>query len=243
MQSAESLHSEIVASDLRPAVEELAQALTQHARGALLGITLYGRCVSERFGGPLAAITSVAVVREIDIDVLRQIAEQADRLARLRVAAPLMMTPAGIAASRDTFPLELLEIQDFHDTLWGADHFSAIELAAEHVRLAVERELKQIGVVLRQAVLSAGGRDHDLSFAVEHIVERAMRALRGLLWLRGRRGPLDRVTVTAEVARIAAVELPGLAAAARQPKFFDFAAFRLLYDDIERLAKLSDGLR
>ena len=67
------------------------------------------------------------------------------------------MTPAYLSGSVDSFPLELLEIQQRRAVLWGDDYFADLKLDQADVRLQCERELKRILLGMRQGLLASGG--------------------------------------------------------------------------------------
>src|SRR5687768_14302302 len=80
-------------------------------------IALFGPALSG--GRPGRPVDNVLVLADDDLGAVRRLAAAGPRLRAQGVAAPLIMTRAAIAASRDTFPLELLDIQQCHRTLAG----------------------------------------------------------------------------------------------------------------------------
>ena len=69
------------------------------------------------------------------------------------------MTPDYIRSSVDTFPLELIEIQQMHLTLFSEVSFDELTFQDGHVRLQCERELKALLIGLRQVLLASAGEE------------------------------------------------------------------------------------
>lgn len=242
MTTETQLHLGGVRADRRDEAAELAGLISSLAGPSLLGLTVFGSCVSAEFGGAAGRLTSVAVLDRINLDQLAEMAEHGQRLARLDIAAPLIMTPASIDRSRDTFALELVELIQFRATVLGRDYFDSIAIEPEHLRLQIERSFKQMLIDLRQGILYSVGREGLLSEVVESIGERLIRALRGLLWLRGKRDPMSRSHVVAASAILAKGDLSGVREAATDKMVHDWDELKLLYGELERLAAFSDEM-
>lgn len=220
-----------------PKFSELVQELTAEN---LRGLTLFGPVLDPGYSaaGDVPA-SSVLVLGRMDLLLLRRLAEHGPFLGRSRIAAPLVMTPDYIAESRDTFPLELLEIHQRHETLLGEDHFARLELDDEHLRLQCEREMKRILIRLRQGLLAAEGRDDFLVELERDIALHLLRTIRGLLWLKGQRDfqPADRTLVAC--AQMAGRPLVGIRAAVQPDAEGSWDEFTALYHDAEALAALA----
>ena len=91
--------------------------------------------------------------------------------------------------SRDTFPLELLEIVQRHVDVHGPDYFDQLDFEPAHVRLQCERELKVIEIQLQRGLLMAAGDERSLGRLGGHLGQTLLRILRGLAWLAGDRQP------------------------------------------------------
>jgi hypothetical protein len=93
------------------------------------------------------------VLTDFDLGVLDRVAQRGRLLGNKRVHAPLIMTPDHIEDSRDSFALELIEIQSLHKVVFGSSPFTPLRFNAADVRLQCERELKSALVHMRH-----GGR-------------------------------------------------------------------------------------
>ncbi len=225
-----------ISSRLRTGLSRLVELVTREARENLAGLTLYGEAIGPDGDAGLRAATTVLVLHRADLPLLRRMAESGPSLAAKDIAPPTIMTPAYIRDSLDTFPLELIEIQQRRITLCGEDYFKTIAPHAEHVRLQCERELKIILIRLRQGLLAAGAREDFLSDLELDVGDHLARTLRGLAWLHGRREALPREGLLREAEQLVGANLPGARGAVLGRGEHGWAEFQTLYEDVERLA-------
>jgi hypothetical protein len=201
-------------------------------------LTVFGSVLIDGFNVNRDTVRSVLVVERTELPLLRRLADRGARLGKTGVAAPLIMTPDHIRTSLDTFPLELLEIQQQHVTLFGQDYFSELTLDNAHVRLQCERELKRILIAMRQGLLASAGRERLVSVMEKDAADDLARTLRGLLWLKGRKDFRDATVVVTEIETLTTRKLPGVRTALRSATSSGWADFDLLYRDVETLGEI-----
>jgi len=201
-------------------------------------LTLFGPILSGEFDARRHVVSSVLVLDRVDLALLRRLAVYGPKLARNGVAAPLVMTPEYIQASLDTFPLELIEIQQEHVALFGQDYFGGLSFEDAHVRLQCERELKVMLIGLRQGVLASAGETGLLRDLQRDSAQGLLRTLRGMLWLKGRRQLTSGIQVLDEVQKLVGSELSGLRAAFDEKMGHGPAEVDQLYRDVEALGEL-----
>lgn len=204
-------------------------------------LTAFGAVVDGPFDPARELANTVLVTERTDLDRLRKLAEAGPGLARQGLDAPLIMTQAYIRASLDTFPLELIEIQQRRVTLLGGDAFAALTFEDRHVRHECERELKSILVALRQGLLAAGGDEAFLSDMEVEVAERLLRTLRGLIWLRGQRDALPAHAVLEQTEAAVGARLPGVRLAVDHEADRGWNEFTQFYRDVERLAEAANA--
>ena len=232
-----------VPADYRIALAKFALHVHALSGGDLVGISAIGGWTID---DPLYAgggAQTAVVLAQIDLAQLDQLATHGVRLGKQNIAAPLIMTPEYLQASCDTFPLELLEIQQLHALIYGRDSFGELQFERRDVRLQCERELKSEVLQLRQGLLQAAGRRKPLLQLCRASATRAVRVLRGLLFLAGEKQPPALAgDVVARVAVDTNHALPELEAVVRgdgQPGFDTFGRF---YIEIDALATYVDAL-
>jgi len=226
----------------RESFAELVRALATLAGKDLLAVSAFGGWIVN---DPVYAETparSVAVLKKVDLNLLVRLAAHGNDLGPKRVAAPLIMTPEYIAESRDTFPLELLEIQQVHCCVLGEDHFEALRFAPADLRLQAERELKSALIQMRQGLIAATGHRKLLGELCAAAAERCIRVVRGVLHLTGTAVPELAVDMMATAASATGVKLVTLSRAAANTDGFAFDDFHRCYDEINALAAYVDKL-
>ncbi len=231
-----------VAPEHREALSRLADALRESAGGELLSLIAFGgRVVGDPFyrEGP---VRSVAVFANVELDALARLAAGGDRLGRRNLSAPLIMTPAYIAASRDAFPLELIEISQTRRVFTGFDAFAELSFERRDVRLQSERELKGELIQLRQGLLASGGRPAPLHEVCLASAERVLRVARGLVWLSGASAPPHARELVAACAAATGRRLDSLARLSGVADDLGLPGFKSYYGEIAELAAHVDVL-
>lgn len=226
---------------MRRPIEQYTEQMRDLAAANGLALTLYGAIAAGSFDKKRHAVRSVFVLKKVDLEMLRQLARNGVKLGKAGIAAPLIMTPEYIEASLDTFPLELIEIQQSHMTLFGEDYFKALSFSDDHIRHACERELKSILIGMRQGLLAAAGREKLFAVVEADMAERLIRTLRGILWLKGQKEPHPALAVVSEVEKVIEFKLPGLKDALSKPGEHGWDEFRMLYGEIEILVEIVDA--
>lgn len=204
-------------------------------------LTLFGPIVTDQFDPARHTARSVLVVSDVDLGVLRRLAEHGAKLGASAIAAPLVMTPDYIRHSLDTFPLELIEIMQQHRTVFGEDFFVDLTFEDAHVRLQCERELKAVLIGLRQGLLAAAGRKKFIEALEVDVGTGLARTLRGMLWLKGDRDAKPATEVLSAVERITDRKLPGVRSAFDPSGQHGSDEFDLLYRDVALLGEVVDG--
>jgi len=230
-----------IPDELRAPVRQFATRVGEILGDNAQGLTLYGAVAAGTFDPVVHRVQSVAVLGSIDLDQLRRLGAEGPKFGRNRIAAPLVMTAEYIAASRDAFPLELMEISQRHVTLFGEDYFSQLEFADADVRLQCERETKTLLIGMRQGVLAAAGNEKLITRLEDSLADAVFRVLRGMLWIKGRRQPEPAREVLAHIEELANRKLPGIRHAVDKTASRGWAEFQTLYDDIAALAGMVNG--
>ena len=230
-----------VVPQARSAVSKLAELLHELCAGRANALTVFGAALDASFQPTRHNIQSVLVLEQIDLEVLRQLAQHGPELGSHALAAPLIMTPDYIRSSLDTFPLELIEIHQQHETVFGPDHFKDLRFEDEHVRLQCERELKSILIGMRQGLLAAAGRDQLLSALEAGAAERLLRTIRGMLWFKGTRTPQPASEVLKAVERLIERELPAIHRVLEAAEPAGWQEFKTLYHDVATLREIADA--
>ncbi len=230
-----------VPQDMRPAIEEYAALLVELGGENVKGLTVFGAIAAGVFDRERQSAANVLMLGRTDLSLLRRFAEYGPKLGDAGIAAPLVMTPEYLDSSRDTFPLELLEIHQNHTTLWGDDYFAELTLDPAHVRLQCERELKTMLIRMRQGLLAAAGRERELDATIRDVASELVRTMRGMLWLHDDREAKPAAEVIAGMESAAARQLHGVRQVAGPDATMDWGSFEALYHDVEALGGIADA--
>ncbi len=232
--------SRIVESHRGP-LRELAERIQTEAADNALGWTLFGEIVEGTFDRTRRSIQSVLMLRTVRVDLLSRLGAAGRQYGGRGVAPPLVMTPALLNSVRDTFPLELIEIQQAFLIVFGPDYFSELKFEERDVRLQCERELDVRLMGLRQGLLTASGIKDRLALIQHDWVHGLLRTLRGMLWLKGRKARLPADLVVAELSRIVELPLNGVRRILTSADAPEWEAIDELHGDIETLGAAVDG--
>jgi hypothetical protein len=230
-----------VPEPLQQPIREYSDLLRSLGGAKAKSLTLFGAVAAGRFDAARHTMRSVLVVESVDLGMLRRLSEHGPKLGKRRIAAPLIMTPAYIENSLDTFPLELIEIQQNHITVFGEDPFKALTFEDAHVRHQCEREFKTILIGLRQGLLAAAGKDKVLESVQVEAAEELIRTLRGMLWLKGQKDGKPAEQVVAEIEKSFERKLDGVRAVLNPSGPHGWNEFQALYRDVAALAEKADA--
>lgn len=229
-----------VPASVREGVRQYADRMSRHAGAHLRSLVLYGPVARADFDPRLDSVRSAVVLEGVDLDALRRLAVEGHQFGRWGIGAPLVLTPAFLRDSLDTYPLELIDIQQQHVLILGEDLFAPLQFDAVHVRLQCERELKVLALSMRQAVVAHGGSERSLKRAAWPPVLGMVRILRGLCWLHGKGAGAGPLALVSEAELLLGQPLNGIrhAIELRGP---DWAAIQGLYDDIDHLGNAANA--
>ncbi len=226
---------------LREPIRRFAARIQELAPGNALGWTIYAAAANGSVERQRPAIPSVLMLRTTDLDLLRHLGAIGQHYGRLGLAPPLIMTPPFLHALQETFPLELLEIQQAHSIVFGPDYFADLNLEDRNVRLQCERELDVMLIGLQQGLLATAGIEDRLAMLQREWLDGLLRALRGMLWLKGHKGRLSADQVVAEVSQVVKLPLEGIRRVVAAVASPSWDTIRQLHAEVEALGTAIDG--
>ncbi len=233
-------------------LELLVEDLRRLHGEALRAVLLAGEAAGPEYRPRVTPLSVVVVLAEISADSLRRMRPRVAAWRRLRIPVPVLMEAASIDRSLDVFPLELLELRDRHQTLYGrADAIEGVEVALPYLRLELEEQLRGKRMHLLSAYLEAGSSPRRLRRLLLDSLPGFVIALRGLLRLRGGPTlprPADPEELIGAVERVIGVALPSLRRVdrvRRRREPLSRAELEPLFDgylaDVSRLGELVDA--
>lgn len=182
-------------------VTAFAEDLRARLGDNLLSVTVYGSAARGDYVEGTSDINVLVITRESDAPTLRA-AGAVVRQWRDRLPLSPTFAPADfVETSSDVFPIEFLEMRDWHLTVDGPDPFAGMQVSTSNLRRQVEAEMKGKLLRLRTAYARAAGRP----VAVLELMRDSMVTFRalfgGALRLKGLPPPPRRADVFFQVAK------------------------------------------
>jgi predicted nucleotidyltransferase len=137
-------------------IEEFVVRIRQAAGENLQSVVLYGSAVSGEFHDEFSNVNLLCVVREATYANLNALAPAIEWWTRQKRHVPLVLTEEELQRSADVFSIELLDMQQRHRVLFGADALAGLKIPMHFHRAQVEYELREKTILLREHLLAAG---------------------------------------------------------------------------------------
>lgn len=189
--------------------EEIFEAYVADWRTAygheLEAVALYGSAARGEYIAGKSNLNFLVVLAASAIHSMRQAVPLVEKWRRYKVAVPTVITRRYMQESLDTFPIEFLNLQRHHRTLYGPELLRDLEIPRDHLRLQVERELKSKLLHLREHLLDSGYAREELRRVFGLTLAPLMNLFNALLFLKNeplpdkQRAVFDRITQLAEL--------------------------------------------
>ncbi|MDD5085271.1 MAG: hypothetical protein PHE61_04410 [Candidatus Omnitrophica bacterium] len=198
--------SKIEVGGVNPAIRDLVRKYTEeaiHIFGEnLRSIILFGSALEEGFCLRNSNINLILILHAIDAYVLERAFSLVRKGMKKKIVAPLCFTEEHIELSKDSFPMELLEIKEQHLALYGGDPFVAIEVPAAGLRLECEHQVKGMLVRLRQSFLELGPRAKGIDRLLLSSFSSLLPVFRTILRLRRESIPQDKEALIKRISEL-----------------------------------------
>ena len=180
-----SIHLEGLSEELKTRIEPFVHDLQHAGIAGLRAVYLTGPAVRGEFSEANPELQLLVVADVFETPVLDAIAALGNQYGKKGIRAPLMLTPEYLGNARDVFPMELFDLKHNHHHLLGDDPLADIDIDIRHLRLQCERELRLVGLQLRQAYLRSAGDGAWFTGWLYDVVSDVFPALRAALHLLG----------------------------------------------------------
>lgn len=178
--------SPVVVERIKPFIEKILSNYSENIHS----IHIVGSAVTEDFNKETSDINSIFVLKKMDLKFIEFIAPLGKKYKKKGVAAPLIMTPEYITRSLDVFPVEFLDFQLIHQTVFGEDILKDIEVSRINLRHQCEREIKSKLIGLRQGYISSEGDRQILTERFVRSIAGYMPLFRGIIFLMEKEPPV-----------------------------------------------------
>jgi hypothetical protein len=143
-------------------INDFVSRLRAVAGANLESVILFGSAVAGDFHPEFSNLNLFCVIRDSSFVALQALAPVVKWWDAQKQPPPLFMTHDEIARSTDVFTIELIDMQQYHRTVFGADVLQGLSIPANLHRVQVEYELREKLALLRQQLLLASGNDSRL---------------------------------------------------------------------------------
>ncbi len=151
----------------------------------LLSILLFGSGAKGEYVAGKSDINFLIVLSKDGANRLEKAIPVVEKWGKVGVATPLILTREYIDSALDTFPIEFLDIKEFHQLVFGENPVEQITIDKGDLRRQIERELRGKLVYLRTGLLSSGNDKTRLLQMLSASVSAFVPIFEGLLHLEG----------------------------------------------------------
>ncbi len=193
--------------DKEKKLKELVERSRELLGDSLKGIILYGSAATGEYVEKYSDLNTMIVLERIDHRVLRGMAPFVTRWCKGGDPPPLLMTREEIETSGDVFPMEFLDIRDYHRVLYGEDPFSGLDIDARNLRLQCEHELKGKIIRLREQFMLVQKKEGELRDLLVQSLSTFTALFRGVLRLFPGDVPMAHRDVIRRISELEEVDL------------------------------------
>ncbi len=231
-----------------PDLQALLGGLKDALGPRLRSVVLYGSAARGDYHHGRSDLNLILVLESLDPGTLEALARPVRRFVRRGHPVPRLFSPALIAESADTFPIELLDIRASRLVVHGEDPFAGVTIDRGCLRLQCEREMDEKMMRLREGYVLG----HDDARALRRLLSDSYPAFaalfRGGLHLLGRPIPSSNRDVVAAFCEAAALERGPFEEVARlrrgEKPAQDLRTIYAQYDEqLTRAARVVDRLK
>lgn len=174
-------------------VRNLVEPYTQRLIGLLgenvCSIVVFGSAVGKDFIPKKSNVNLLVVCERVALTDLKKCFKLVSQGRKKGIVAPLFLTRTHMETSSDVFPIEFLDMKDFHQVIYGEEIFDALKIGTENLRLECEEQLKGKLIRLRQAYLEVGAVPKTISAVLVESLTSLIPVFRGILRLTGKTVP------------------------------------------------------
>lgn len=194
----ETLKLEGVKPELKTVIQSYLEKFLEIHKENIVSIVLYGSATGKYFIPKKSDINLAIVFRDLGFKQLEDSLKLVNIGMSKRISAPLLLSLSHIESSKDTFPVEFIEIKENHILLYGSDVFSGLKIDETNITLFCKREIEGRLIRLRQAYLEVGLRRKGVEALMKDSMNSLIPVFRALLRSKMKNPPLDKEDILKE---------------------------------------------
>ena len=179
----------------REAAERLTAGLRERAGPNLRSVILHGSVVRDEAVAGVSDVNVLVLLDDASPEYLRAIAPLAREWKDSAGAPPLIFEEREWQRAADVFAIEVADMKDAHELLYGMDPVATLEPKRNELRLQTERELRGKLLQLREGTLLAAESPTELGWLLTAALPSFTAYMRATLRLAGKPVPKDTPSV------------------------------------------------
>jgi predicted nucleotidyltransferase len=196
----------------RDAAEKLTAGLRERAGPNLRTVLLHGSAARDEAVPGVSDVNVLVLLGDAGPEQLRAIAPLARDWRDAAGAPPLIFAEREWARAVDVFAIEIADMKDAHELLYGTDPVATLEPKRNELRLQTERELRGKLLQLREGTLLAAESPAELGWLLTAALPSFTTYMRATLRLAGRDVPRDTPSVIGATAELIGADAAPFAA-------------------------------
>ncbi|WP_455244019.1 hypothetical protein [Petrachloros mirabilis] len=152
----------------------------------LEGLLIYGSAVRGEFLPGRSNLNMLFVISNFDAPTLKLYAPIHKRWSKEQVVVPLFLTDQELQTSSVLFPLEFVEIQEYHRVLGGRDPFVGFHVDGGRLKDEVMQGFVSHVLRLRQRFAEGGGTNDAVTILLPLSITSLLPLLRGVQRVSGK---------------------------------------------------------
>lgn len=235
---------------LRDKISPFFHDILQNSASNIHSIYLVGSVLTEDYLEKISDINSIIVLQKMDLAFLDILAPLGKKYRKKGIAVPLIMDAGSIRNSLDVFPIEFLNFKLVHQTIYGEDLLSGLEINKEELKYQCEREIRGKLVWLQKSYVSSMGDKKILAANIVSHLRGYLPLFRGILHLLGQAPPIALKKVLDLLFNLTGIEteifeeIYAIKKNLKKPSKEEISQlFEKFYRATEKLAEVVDGIQ
>ena len=194
----ESLKLEGARPDVGVVIQPYLMKLLDLHKENVVSIVLYGSATGKNFIPGKSDINLVVVFKDLQLLQLKNSLSVVSSGISKRITAPLFLSLSHIETSKDTFPIEFIEIKENNILVYGKDVFGGLNIDEANLRLFCKREIEGKLIRIRQAYLEIGLKKKGVEALMKKSLNSLIPVFRALLRQKTKKPSVDKEQILIE---------------------------------------------
>ncbi len=188
----ESLKLDGIKPELKAVIQPYLIKLLEIHKENIISVVLYGSATGKYFIPGKSDINLAVVFKDLGLKQLKDSLRVVNSGISKRITAPLFLSLSHIETSKDTFPIEFIEIKENNILIYGENVFSGLSVDEANLRLFCKREIEGKLIRIRQAYLEIGLKKKGVEALMKESLNSLIPVFRALLRQKPQKPPVDK---------------------------------------------------